>query len=226
MGCRDTFLLLSQMAYRHRIASALRLWISAQHLSRYPLALVRGADPQGFRCAFYQMEKGGEAMEVDFDTKVGELLDRYPFLEEELIRINPRFKKLKNPILRRTVARIATLAQAARVGGMDPLELVNKIRALLGQLPLEGERTKNEADEPAWIAKEPKVILYANELLDEGKNPLAEVSKTLKELQPGDLILIKSDFCPQPLVEEMQKRGHEAYCKEDKEFFTFILKGS
>ncbi len=96
-------------------------------------------------------------MEIDLSTKVGELLDAYPKLEEELIRINPKFKKLKNPILRRTVAKIATLAQAAKVGGMDPVELVNLLRKAVGQPPLQGvEYTEEESEAPVWKAAEPK----------------------------------------------------------------------
>ena len=51
-------------------------------------------------------------------TKVGELLDAYPQLESVLFDLSPAFAKLKNPILRKTVARIATLQQAAAVGGL------------------------------------------------------------------------------------------------------------
>jgi len=37
--------------------------------------------------------------------KVAELLETYPQLEEVLIDLSPTFKKLKNPVLRRTIAR-------------------------------------------------------------------------------------------------------------------------
>jgi hypothetical protein len=43
-------------------------------------------------------------------TKVGELLDAFPELENVLIQIAPPFKKLRNPILRRTVARVTRLS--------------------------------------------------------------------------------------------------------------------
>ena len=44
-------------------------------------------------------------------TKVGELLDAYPELEPVLMAMSPAFEKLKNPVLRKTVARVATLQQ-------------------------------------------------------------------------------------------------------------------
>ena len=51
-------------------------------------------------------------------TRVGELLDAYPELEELLFKLSPKFTALKNPVLRRTIGRVATLSQAAAVGGL------------------------------------------------------------------------------------------------------------
>ena len=51
-------------------------------------------------------------------TKVFQLIETYPQLEDVLIDYVPAFKKLKNPVLRKTVAKIATLQQAASVGGV------------------------------------------------------------------------------------------------------------
>lgn len=48
-------------------------------------------------------------------TKVLKLIETYPELEEVLIGYVPAFQKLKNPILRNTVAKITTLQQAASI---------------------------------------------------------------------------------------------------------------
>jgi hypothetical protein len=66
-------------------------------------------------------------------TKVGALLDRYPELEEILIGLAPPFKKLKNPILRKGVGKVASLQQVAAVGGLSVRDLVNKLRITVGQ---------------------------------------------------------------------------------------------
>ncbi len=164
-------------------------------------------------------------MEITLESKIGKILDEYPFLEEELIRLNPKYKKLKSPVLRRTVARIASVRQAARVGGMDPVELLNFIRHKVGQLPVE-VCVKDEDFQvaPDWITKEPKAVIDGNKLLDAGKNPLAEISKTMKSLQKGDVIVLLTDFRPEPLIEEMKKRGHQVYSgAEDDRHFTYIL---
>jgi len=165
-------------------------------------------------------------MEINLDTKIYDLLKEYPFLEDELIRINPKFKKLKNPILKRTVARIASIKQAASVGGMDAGELLNRIRKAVGLEEVAVEPLKEEEQEaPKWIADEPKVIFMVQELLDSGKNPLTEVNKKLKELQSGDVILLISDFKPEPLIDEMKKKNHEVFSiQKGENFYTYIKK--
>ncbi|MCP5064426.1 MAG: DUF1858 domain-containing protein, partial [Ignavibacteriae bacterium] len=71
------------------------------------------------------------------ETKVGDLLDNYPELEEKLIEIAPPFRRLKNKVLRKTVAKITTLKQAAKVGNIPLSDLVNKLRGAAGQLEIE-----------------------------------------------------------------------------------------
>ena len=167
-------------------------------------------------------------MEITLETKIYDLLRAYPFMEDELIRINPKFKKLKNPVLKRTVARIASIKQAAAVGGMDAVELLNAIRTKVGQKPLDVQIEQKEEEAPAWIAKEPKAVLNANRLLDEGKNPLAEISKRLKSLEDDEIIVLESDFKPEPLIEEMKKKGVGVYSKEvePNRFLTYLCKCS
>jgi len=165
--------------------------------------------------------------EITLETKIADLLNDYEGMKDILIEINPKFKKLNNPVLRRTVARLAGVKQAAIVGGMDPVDLLNRLRVAVGQEPVEMTlESKPEADAPDWIQNEAKVTIDANALLDEEKNPLAEVRKALKEIDKGELVSIVSDFRPEPLIDEFQKAGHEVYSQEIDEghFLTFVKK--
>ncbi len=63
-------------------------------------------------------------------TKIGELLDTYPELESVLIDLAPAFKKLQNPILRKTVARVTSVRQAAAIGKLPVDVVVNKLRGI------------------------------------------------------------------------------------------------
>ncbi|WP_457599495.1 DUF1858 domain-containing protein [Hydrogenimonas sp.] len=168
-------------------------------------------------------------VEITPKTKVHDLLEAYPQLEAFLIDLNPKYRKLKNPILRRTVAKIATLTQVAKIGGYGVTELVNLLRKEVGQPPMEAEeapeRTEEEAP-PLWLSEEPATILDANALLDEEKNPLAETAKALRSLESGEILLIESDFLPAPLIDTFKEQGHEVYSAQESpgHFLTYIRK--
>ena len=166
--------------------------------------------------------------EITLETKIADLLNNYEGMKDILIKINPKFKKLNNPILRRTVAKVAGVKQAAIVGGMDPYDLLNQLREAVGQPPVtqKAQTVTEESIAPEWIGNHVKVTLDANALLDAEKNPLAEVRKALRSLEEGELVSIVSDFKPQPLIDEFAKAGHEVYTQEvaEGEFLTFIRK--
>ena len=50
-------------------------------------------------------------LEITSQTKVAVLLEHFPELEETLIAMAPPFKKLRNPVLRRSVAKVAVGVQ-------------------------------------------------------------------------------------------------------------------
>ena len=167
--------------------------------------------------------------EITLETKIADLLNEYEDMKDILIQINPKFKKLNNPVLRRTLAKIAGVRQAAIVGGMDPMDLLNQLREAVGQAPVDVTTSKADVEvekAPEWILKESKQTLNANEILDEERNPLAELHKVLKAIDEGDVITIEADFQPEPLMDEMLKAGHEVFAREvaQDHFITYIKK--
>jgi TusA-related sulfurtransferase len=169
-------------------------------------------------------------IDITLETKIADLLNSREDMKDILIRINPKFKKLNNPVLRRTLAKIAGVKQAAVVGGMDPLDLLNQLREAVGQAPVETETVSNEEtrseEAPEWILKEAVQTLNANEILDTERNPLAELYKTLKTIEEGEVITIEADFRPEPLIDEMVKAGHDVFTREAAKdhFITYIKK--
>src|SRR5665647_42475 len=65
-------------------------------------------------------------MTITPKTTVHTLLKEYPFLLDFLAAYHPEFGKLTNPVLRRTMGRMATLDKAAqhRVGELTELRVV------------------------------------------------------------------------------------------------------
>ena len=82
-------------------------------------------------------------MGINAKTKIDELLKQYPFLEDFLITLSPKFKGLKNPIMRKTMGKVATLEMASTISGLkiDPLiaSLTAEIEKHSGSVDTSGE---------------------------------------------------------------------------------------
>ena len=162
------------------------------------------------------------------DMKVGEFLEAFPSLEETLIAIAPEFGKLRNPILRRTVAKVATLGQAARIAGLDVRDLVNRLRLAAGQEvaadALAGAGPGAAASpaaaaldsQPEWL-DEARITssIDADAVLQAGEHPLGLVRQRLAVLPPGHILCIGSSFRPVPLVDALTKEGYACFTREE-----------
>jgi hypothetical protein len=162
-----------------------------------------------------------EPVAITPQTRVGELLDAFPHLEDVLIRQAPAFKALKNPVLRRTVARVATLEKAAQVGGIPVRDLVAALRQAAGleagEMGAGGEETPGmvalapQDPPPPWVREGAvRVTIDAEAMLAAGEVPLPRVQRALQEIEAGQLIKILSRFHPAPLVEAVERGGHRA----------------
>ncbi|MBW6468753.1 MAG: DUF438 domain-containing protein [Coriobacteriia bacterium] len=67
-------------------------------------------------------------MQITRETKVHDLLEAYPYLLDFLADLKPEFAKLRNPVLRNTVARVASLATVAEMGEMDAGDLLDAVK--------------------------------------------------------------------------------------------------
>jgi hypothetical protein len=147
-------------------------------------------------------------------TKVGELLDAYPELEKVLFELSPAFAKLKNPILRKTVARIATLQQASVVGKLDIGELVNRLRNEVGQAGLSGLETAGDPFQsaPAWFDEKKITIRFdAVPLINVGNSPMAEILNHASQLKEDEIFELQAPFIPAPIIEKLKERGFQSY---------------
>jgi hypothetical protein len=144
-------------------------------------------------------------------TKVGALLDRYPELEDILIGLAPPFKKLKNPFLRKGVARVASLKHAAAVGGMPVNDLVNKLRAVVGQEAIASEDASRSiayfSDQPEWFAAARIVASIDERAADPNEMPIVAVLQKAAHLQAGEMLELVTTFLPAPGIEIMKKKG-------------------
>lgn len=160
-------------------------------------------------------------------TKVGELLDAYPALEEVLIEISPVFAKLKNPVLRKTVAKVATLQQAAIIGNMPVEELVNCLRREVGQ----GVVSQSD-EEPDYLSPEPPEWFSperitghfdATKMINAGESPMNEILHRVKSLNKGEIFELITPFVPAPIIEMILEREYKVWVEnKDQRTSTYI----
>lgn len=172
-------------------------------------------------------------MEITSQTKLFDLLEAYPELESQIMNIAPPFQNLKNPVLRRTVGKLATLEKVAQVGGMDAAKLVNTLRRAVGQQELGAEAASSPvvevpraADDPDWIAGEAQFTLDGAALLRRGEVPLGQVNELLGKLEAGRFLLLVTNFEPTPMLEALQKQNrkifHKTHPADPGQNLTFI----
>ncbi len=157
-------------------------------------------------------------LDITPETRVGALLDAYPELEEELFGLSPAFKKLKNPVLRKTVAKVTTLRQASRVGNVSIGKLINQLRAAAGQTEIAVEEGKKSSPRPApaWFGDRAiKRKFDARPLIEAGEQPMGEVLTALGQLEPGEGSELTTPFIPAPLIDMGKQKGFEVWHQQE-----------
>lgn len=149
---------------------------------------------------------------------MSDVLARDESLIAVLERHAPHFSKLRNRSLRRVMARLVTVEQAARTAKVPVQELVRDLNHALGIAPLP------EADPsaaPVWVedavarahpARARVVELDVREDLRSGREPFSRIMSTIAALGKADVLELRTIFEPVPLFAVLAKRGfaHES----------------
>ena len=153
-------------------------------------------------------------------TKVGALLDSYPELEELLISTAPPFRKLKNPLLRRGVAKVASLRQAAAVGGIPVDNLVNLLRAAVGQQALDStgmeEANSYFSNRPEWFDRLNIVLTIDERTAEPDRMPIAIVLQEAVRLEPAKIIELVTTFIPAPGIDILRGKGFIVWVTQEE----------
>jgi hypothetical protein len=163
-------------------------------------------------------------------TKIYDLLEAYPQLEETLIGLAPEFKKLKNPVLRKTIARITNIGQAAIVGGLNVEKMVNALREKAGQgniSIIDESGTKYVTVCPGWFKSESVAqTIDIRDMLNRGEQPVHEVLAALKKLGENEILEVVAPFVPAPLLDKSLSLGYKHWLdkRSEEEFRVYLGK--
>ncbi|WP_252187603.1 PAS domain-containing protein [Anaeromonas gelatinilytica] len=65
--------------------------------------------------------------DINSPTLIGDLVKEYPYIKDFLIDLSPKFKKLKNPAIFKTMSKVATLDMISKRGNIQIDKLISKI---------------------------------------------------------------------------------------------------
>ena len=76
-------------------------------------------------------EKGADAeMTITKDTKLKDLLSEYPWLKDEMSKVNDKFKMLSTPMGKIMLGK-ADIAEMSKKSGMDEVQIIAKLTDLI-----------------------------------------------------------------------------------------------
>jgi uncharacterized protein (DUF2249 family) len=158
--------------------------------------------------------------------RVSQVLARDERLVEVFIAVSPHFGRLRSAGMRRVMTRLVTVEQAARVAGVDPRHLVERLNRALdgfadGDPGLETPSTEKEEPmaeqamagqamlpgELAGLSEERIVDLDVRDDLRNGREPFSRIMAARQTLRPDQVLRLRAIFEPAPLYRVMGKQG-------------------
>lgn len=152
-------------------------------------------------------------MKINSDTRISNIIKANEKAIDAIASINPHFKKLKNPVLRKVLAPRVTISDAAKIGRCNVEDIFEKLKAIGFEIEQtkekEIEMTQNEfsAIIQEAIASKKLKVLDVRPILESGSDPFKDIMETVTTLPEGYALELINTFEPVPLIKIMEKRG-------------------
>ncbi|MEN8119134.1 MAG: DUF2249 domain-containing protein [Bacteroidota bacterium] len=174
-------------------------------------------------------------MLISANTKISTLITANPKAIDAIAEINPNFRKLKNPVLRRALAPRVTIKIAAKIGGVDVQEFFDKLEQLGFEVDNHGlSDTANHSNdkinkkmEKMFDLKNNKItVLDVRDDLAKGVDPFKEIMATIKTFTEGEVLKIVNTFEPVPIINVLKQKGFISKVEHisEKEIHTYLKK--
>ena len=181
------------------------------------------------------MRQARAATPVTATDRVSDVLARDEGLVEVFIRHSAHFEKLRNFAMRRVMARLVTVGQAARIADVPAESLVRELNDVL-------HIESGEATTGAVSAAEPRssdrpvrrpaslreVELDVREDMRAGREPFSRIMAAVATLDADEILRLRTIFEPVPLFEILAKRdfSHESERRSADDWFVWFWHGS
>ncbi|MBI2265685.1 MAG: DUF2249 domain-containing protein [Armatimonadetes bacterium] len=178
---------------------------------------------------------------ITLETRISRLLKDHPDLLEVLTSANPHFERLRNPVLRKMMAPLVTVRDAAKVARMDPVELLRILNGAAHgpgapEMPEQGAGTCSGGEEfggqGAGVRCAEKTIpdipwkdLDVRAIIASGQEPFDLIMETVKGLSAGEGLHLVAPFEPAPLLRILAGKGFShALMEEEGAFHVYFFR--
>jgi uncharacterized protein (DUF2249 family) len=172
-------------------------------------------------------------MTINANTKISKILKQNPDALEVIISINPKFEKLRNPLLRKLMAARTSIGMASKIGGFGIEKFFEKLEPL-GFQPDREAAKENHSQKPKLPAffssvKPGEIVDFdVRPIIEAGNDPLSTIVTKVKSIPKGGVLKIINSFEPTPLIVLLQKQGFESFVDnvDDQVVETYFYKKS
>ena len=170
-------------------------------------------------------------MKIKNSTPLLSLFTEYPHLEEIIADYLPEILNLEQAQLRDQVLAHTTIEHIALKAGQEPSQVIAKLKKAAGiadDISQPDSEITFSSTDPVWIREQPKHNIDGVAMLSRGEHPLDLVKNNLSLLAPGEVILLTTNFHPQPMIDAMLGQGAEVFSRPDLQngnlHLTYIMK--
>lgn len=150
---------------------------------------------------------------IKASDKLQSLFERDERLIDVIASHSPQLAKLRNSPMRRIMARVTTVSQAARLCNMPAETLVHDLNEILGiktvtRLATEAESATADTDDLSPVPSFANAVeLDVRAELSKGGEPFSRIMAAVANLRSDDVLHLRAPFEPVPLFGVMEKRG-------------------
>ncbi len=174
-------------------------------------------------------------MIISAKTKISTLIKENAKVIDAIAEINPNFRKLKNPVLRRVLAPRVTIETASKIGGVSIDIFFDKIQHLgfESDISFTSKSTTNfdkeinkKINNMFDLQNDKITVLDVREGLANGIDPFGEIMAAVKNFTDNEVLKIINTFEPAPIINVLKQKGFIAKVEHisEKEIHTYLKK--
>ena len=159
---------------------------------------------------------------ISADTKISTLIKENPACIDVIAAINPHFRKLQNPFLRKILASRVTIREAAKIGRCGLNDFFDKLKPL--GFIIDYSRQDQDDKKTSAIPGHFDKTIDVRQDIDSGQDPFSKIMKEVDALAKGEVLLLINSFEPIPLIRILSKKGFKTEVQEvsDNEVYIYI----